>query len=132
MPDGSVKATAPGPAGWIVGAEYLHLKASSLGGDYAYITAPGPQQAGSLTLDPTSAGYGTRGGVAVIDTGLWVYHLTPVGTGQIALTSAPDTEVFEFAELSTALGPSDAIARTARLVVDLLNGPKLVSGITLS
>ena len=92
--------------GTVTGSTKLKINTVGVGGFNpvgVVLVDAGTITAGSLTLDPTSAGYGTRGGVAVIDTGLWVYHLTPVGTGQIALTSAPDTEVFEFAELSTAL-----------------------------
>ncbi len=58
--------------------------------------------AGSFTLDPTSSGYTLRNGAGALDTGLFFYHLAPIGTTQIALVSAPDSEVFEFVTVSQA------------------------------
>ena len=58
--------------------------------------------AGSLRLDPTSAGYTTRGGNDAIDTGLFFYALVPQGSAQMALVSAPDSEAFEFVALEQA------------------------------
>lgn len=58
--------------------------------------------AGSLKLDPTSAGYATRGGNGAIDTGLFFYTLVPQGAAQMALVSAPDSEAFEFVGLVQA------------------------------
>ena len=58
--------------------------------------------AGSLVLDPTSAGYTVRGGAGAIDTGLFFYTLAPQGASQLALVSAPDSEAFEFVSLEQA------------------------------
>lgn len=58
--------------------------------------------AGSFSLDPTSTGYTLRNGAGALDTGLFFYHLAPVGTTQVALVSAPDSEVFEFVGVSQA------------------------------
>ncbi|MFZ4604950.1 MAG: beta strand repeat-containing protein [Caulobacter sp.] len=58
--------------------------------------------AGSFSLDPTSSGYTLRNGAGALDTGLFFYHLTPVGTAQVALVSAPDSEVFEFVGVGQA------------------------------
>jgi len=58
--------------------------------------------AGSLRLDPTSAGYTTRGGNDAIDNGLFFYSLVPQGSAQMALVSAPDSEAFEFVAVEQA------------------------------
>lgn len=58
---------------------------------------------GSFTLDPTSSAYTLRNGAGALDTGLFFYHLAPVGTTQVALVSAPDSEVFEFVGVGQAV-----------------------------
>lgn len=58
--------------------------------------------AGSLVIDPASAGYVMRGGAGAIDTGFFNYRLVTLGTTQAALVSAPDSEVFEFAQFGAA------------------------------
>jgi len=57
---------------------------------------------GAFSLDPTSPGYALRNGKGAIDTGLFFYHLDPVGTTKVALFSTPDSEVFEFVGVGQA------------------------------
>lgn len=96
------------PGGAVTGSTLLRVNNTNTGfgamnsGIVLVDATGGSIAAGSLSLDPTSAGYTLRGGNGAIDTGLFFYSLVPQGTTQVALVSAPDVEAFEFVGIGQA------------------------------
>jgi hypothetical protein len=98
------------PGGTLSGSTLIRINNTSTGpgglnttGIVLVDATGGSIAANALAIDPASANYGTRGGVGGIDTGFFFYRLTPIGTTQAALVSAPDSEVFEFGRFGGAL-----------------------------